>query len=68
MPDKLICCPKDYVGLTDMSDDYDVTAKLQNVKPALKAKVDAFISKNPNRRYYDRSGYNKYGPPGNGQG
>lgn len=68
MSDKLICAPKDYVGLDDNSDDYDVSAKLQNVKPALREKVDSFIAKNPPRRYYDRTAYNKYGSPGNGQG
>ena len=67
--DKLICAPADYIGLEDLSDDYDVSAKLLNVKPHLKGKVSAFIAKNPRRKgcYFPQTSYNKYGDQG-GQG
>ncbi len=66
--DKLFAAPKDYQGLEDLSDDYDVSAKLLNTPPAVRNKVDAFLAKNPRRRYYDRTGYHRYGPPNNGNG
>ena len=55
---ELFCCPKEYQGLPDISDDYDITAMLMAVKkPNVIAKALKAIDCEEDYRYGPSSGY-----------
>jgi hypothetical protein len=55
MSQKLFYAPNDYVGLEDLSGDYDVSAKRIKTTPEVRQKAEAFIAKSKPTRYGQRT-------------
>lgn len=68
-PSELIVAPKDYQGLPDKSDDYELDAKIlerQQSNPALKRRIDESIDCEDKQTYGPRTNNRGYGRGYNG--